>query len=104
MLYDVRMLLTAPIEGIISGSRLREHPVREFYIPAHGSFALKNLSPGRYDVRYRDLDNGRLARSEEFVIEERVGFDGASQIKTTVTLDKIQKNQVEIFGLLEAEF
>lgn len=83
---------------------LREYPVREFYIPAHGSFTMENLSPGLYDVRYRDLDNGRLARSEEFMIAEGVGVKGASQAKTTVTLDKIQRNRVEIFALLETEF
>ncbi len=83
---------------------LREDSVREFYIPAHGSFILKNLSPGLYDVRYRDLDNGRLARSEEFMIEEGVGVKGTQQVKVMVTLDKIQKNRVDTFGMLEAEF
>lgn len=83
---------------------LREYPVREFYIPAHGSFTVENLSPGLYDVRYRDLDNGRLARSEEFMIAEGAGVKGALQAKTTVTLDKIQRNRVEIFALLETEF
>lgn len=83
---------------------LREYPVRQFYIPAHGSFTLKNLSPGLYDVRYRDLDNGRLARSEEFMLAEDGGAKGAPHAKATVTLDKVQRNRVDIFALLETEF
>lgn len=83
---------------------LREYPVREFYLPAYGSFTLKNLSAGRYDLRYRDLDNGRLARSQEFVFDEDATDSTSTPAPVTVILDKIRLNEMQAFGMLEAEF
>jgi hypothetical protein len=82
---------------------LREEPVREFYIPAHGSFSLQSLSPGRYEVRYINLENGRLARSEEIVVAEGAALDRPLQAKITVSLGKMQNTRMEAIGLLEID-
>jgi len=46
------------------------YPVRQFYIPSFGNFTLNKVTAGSYDIRYRDLGNGGLSRSEAFYLEE----------------------------------
>ncbi|WPX17206.1 hypothetical protein RHM58_25295 [Pseudomonas sp. 10S4] len=46
-------------------------PARFVFIPAHGRFTIKAVTPGSYDVRYRDLVAGYLSRSEQFTLEEK---------------------------------
>lgn len=82
---------------------LNEYPVREFYIPAHGEFALRNLRSGRYDLRYFSLDNGRQAR-EELVIDEGKESDSASKTHLTVSLDSARNNGMESLGSTAAQF
>src|SRR5207244_236064 len=40
---------------LVSESGAQAFPARQFYIPAHRSFVVKNMRPGTYDVRYQDL-------------------------------------------------
>jgi len=79
-------------------------PVRWCYIPASGSFALNTVRAGRYDIRYRDLTNGRLSRSEEFKLEERQTPDGTQFSNLTMTLYKVQNGNMRTYGLAETEF
>jgi hypothetical protein len=44
----------------------RAFAVRWLFIRAHDSFLVKGIRPGRYDVRYRNLDTGYVARSDPF--------------------------------------
>lgn len=75
-------------------------PVRQFYISAHSQFTLKGVSPGSYDIRYRDLDTGGLSRSEEFSVEQT-----RTQYSTiTMTLYKVQDGNFQTFDLAESEF
>ncbi|TCS35961.1 DnaJ-like protein [Paucimonas lemoignei] len=80
---------------------LYELPVREFYIPAHGEFTLRNVSPGRYDLRYVSLDYGRQAR-EKIVIHEDAG--SAAQTQVTVRLDSATGTSMESIGLQVTQF
>jgi hypothetical protein len=38
-------------------------PVRHLFVPAQGSLAVEQLTPGRYELRYRNLATGALVRS-----------------------------------------
>lgn len=80
------------------------HPVRSFFIPAYGSFTLNKVTPGSYDVRYRDLNNGGLSRSEAFNLEEIATHDGTKYSKFTMTLYKVPHGNMQTYRLSEAEF
>lgn len=50
------------------------YPVRTSFIPKGGVFKMSSVDRGRYDVRYKQLENGALYKSEPFELkEERVG-------------------------------
>lgn len=46
-------------------------PVRTCFIPARSLFTFSTVRSGRYEVRYRDLKTGLLAKSEPFDLTER---------------------------------
>ena len=47
-----------------------ETPVRTAFVAAGERFTLSDLSPGRYELRYRDLDSGALTRSQRFELDD----------------------------------
>lgn len=80
------------------------YPVRMFYIPAGGQFTINKVTAGTYDIRYRDLDTGALARSDAFTLEETVMEDGTQYSDYTMTLYKVQNGNMKTFDLAEADF
>lgn len=89
---------------LVSLDGAQAYPVRQFYIPAFNSFALKKVTPGNYDIRYRDLSNGGLSRSEAFSVKETPTSDGIRYSNTTMTLYKVQHGNMQTYGLSEGEF
>jgi hypothetical protein len=79
-------------------------PVRQFYIPAFGKFTLSSVTAGNYDIRYRDLSNGVLSRSESFVLQEIPTDDGTRYSNFAMTLYKVQNGNMQTYGRSEAEF
>lgn len=79
-------------------------PVRSFFIPSHGSFTLNEVTAGRYDIRYRDLDSGHLSRSEQFDLEEVQEYNGTRYSNMTLTLYKVHNGNMQTFSLSEDEF
>ena len=79
-------------------------PIRQFFIPAGSRFTMNKVRAGKYDIRYRDLGNGGLSRSELFEVEEIESDDGISFSNITMTLYKVADGNFETFGLAEAEF
>lgn len=79
-------------------------PVQTFYIPAHGSFTMNNITAGSYDIRYRDLGSGHLSRSEPFSVEETRTYDGVQFSNMTMTLYKVRNGNMQTYGLAEDEF
>lgn len=79
-------------------------PVRYFYIPAYGSFTVKNISIGDYDIRYRDLDTGALSRSEKIELIERETFEGTEFSNVTLTLYKVRNGNMRTYQISESEF
>ena len=80
------------------------YPARQFYIPALSSLTLNNVTAGNYDIRYRDLSNGGLSRSEAFNLEETSTDSGIQFSNITMTLYKIANGNMQTYGLTEAEF
>jgi len=89
---------------LVSLDGAQAYPVRQFYIPAFGSFTLNKITAGSYDIRYRDLGNGGLSRSEAFNLEEIQTYDGVQYSNITMTLYKVQNGNMQTYGLAEAEF
>jgi hypothetical protein len=79
-------------------------PVRVFFIPAHGSFTLNNITPGSYDIRYQDLNNGGRSRSEQFSLEETPTYEGTQYSNFTLTLYKVRNGNMQTYDLAEDEF
>lgn len=89
---------------LISDNGVNAYPVRQFYIPAGGQFKVNGVRAGNYDVRYRDLNSGKLSRSEPFFLREIIEADGTRYSNLTMTLYKVKNGNMKTFGLTEAEF
>jgi hypothetical protein len=89
---------------LVSLDSPQAYPVRQFYIPAFGRFTLNKITAGSYDIRYRDLGNGGLSRSEAFNLEEIETSDGVQYSNITMTLYKVQNGNMQTYSLSEAEF
>lgn len=89
---------------LISLDGAKAYPVRQFFIPAFGSFTLNKVTAGQYDIRYRDLGSGGLSRSEAFNLEESQTYDGVQYSNITMTLYKVRNGNMQTYGLSEAEF
>lgn len=89
---------------LVSLAGEKAYPVRQFYIPAFGSFTLNKITAGSYDIRYRDLNNGGLSRSEAFSLDEIPTYNGIQYSNTTITLYKVHDGNMQTYDLSEAEF
>lgn len=79
-------------------------PVRHAFISANQSFTMNRIKAGRYDVRYMDLSDGSLSRSESFVLEEIHDLDGTRFSVTKMTLYKIANGNMQTYSLAPSEF
>ncbi len=78
--------------------------VRVFFIRAGKKFTTQNIKPGNYDIRYRDLNDGRLLRTDPFNLEESKDFNGSTKfIKYTLILKSIKGN-IKTHPISETEF
>ena len=62
------------------------------------------MTAGSYDIRYRDLGNGGLSRSEAFGLEEIPTYNGTQFSNISITLYKVQHGNMQTYGLSETEF
>jgi len=82
----------------------KSKPVRVFFVRANQRFTVENLTPGNYDVRYRNLDTGKLQRSEPLQLEEFRTTTGVRFSRTTLTLYKVRDGNAQIYDISESEF
>lgn len=80
------------------------YPVRHFFIPAFGKFTLEKVTAGNYDIRYRDLSNGKISRTEAFNLKETTTKKGTQFSNITMTLFKVSNGNMQTYDLSEAEF
>jgi hypothetical protein len=81
-----------------------ERPVRIFFLKAHDRFVLTHLKAGTYELRYRDLGSGTLARSEPFLLEETALDEGVRYSIATLALGPVRAGNPRMDELPEAEF
>jgi len=89
---------------LVSLDSAKAYPVRQFYIPAFRKFTLNKVTAGSYDIRYRDLRNGGLSRSEAFHLKEMPTIDGTQFSNITMTLYKVQNGNMHTYKISEEEF
>lgn len=91
----VKLIWLSPSEAI---------PARACFIPAKSSFTFEKVRAGRYDVRYRDLTSGNLAKTEEFLLEERKKINGTTYSNLKLTLFKVFNGNMKTEKIDEEEF
>lgn len=79
-------------------------PIRYAYIPAHQAFTMHNIRSGHYDIRYMDLSDGSLSRSESFELKEIRDALGVNYSVTTMTLYKVSNGNMQTYPLAPNEF
>lgn len=89
---------------IVSLDGKTAYPIRQFYIPAHGTFTVNKVRAGTYDMRYRDLESGGLSRSDPFTLEQVEDYEGIRYSNITMTLYKVANGNMQTHGLSETEF
>jgi hypothetical protein len=89
---------------LVSLDGTSETNVRQVFISASQSFTMSDISPGSYEIRYRDLASGHLSRSEVMEIAEVRNARGISFENHTVTLYRVSHGNFHMFGLPEERF
>ena len=79
-------------------------PIRHAYIPAGATFTMNKIRAGEYDLRYMDLSDGSLSRSESFSIQEIEEIGGVRYSMMTMTLYKVANGNMQTYPLSEDEF
>lgn len=78
--------------------------VRHFYIQGGGGFNIRDISPGNYDVRYKDLESGFISKSEPIQFEEYKEYDGIRFSNISMTLYKVTDGNMQTYSIPESEF
>jgi hypothetical protein len=78
--------------------------VRHVFIPANGKFTIANVSPGNYDVRYKDLDANQISRTESFLLQQINDDRGTTYSNVTLTLYKVRDGNMTSQPIQEANF
>jgi hypothetical protein len=89
---------------LVDMSEAVAYPVREIYIPAGSRFTATNLSAGTYQVRYRDLMTGALARTESFELTETRHGDRIRSSVAIWTLYKVVDGNAQLYPIDENQF
>jgi curved DNA-binding protein CbpA len=82
----------------------RTLPIRHIFIPKYGTFTMKSLPPGQYDVRYQGLSDGSLMRSEDFELLEFADANGIRFSNITMKLFKDAGGTLQTYPLDPSEF
>ena len=82
----------------------RAFPVRHLFIPKGESVKTKDLKPGQYDVRYRDLTTGALVKTQSFELVQVKEIDGIRFSEISMTLYKVKDGNMQTENISEIEF
>jgi hypothetical protein len=86
-------------------NKSKAKPVRFFFVRAHESFTAEKITPGKYDVRYRDLNSGGMTKTPEFQFNETKEEDGSVKYSDmTMTLYKVANGNMHTEPIDEEAF
>jgi curved DNA-binding protein CbpA len=89
---------------LVDVSQGNPRAVRSIFVPAYESYTINSISPGQYDIRYRDLEDGGLSRSESFTLFESKENNSTRYKNITITLYKVAHGNMETYAISENEF
>ena len=79
-------------------------PVRACYLPAHSQFLLTELTPGTYDMRYRNLSTGDYSKTVDFVLGETDAGGGADFSTLNLKLSGADGGKTQKGAIPELEY
>lgn len=82
----------------------KAHTVRQFFVPAHGSFVLRKVRQGSYDVRYMDLETGGKSGTPSFDLTETPMPGGVEYTQYELTLYTVFNGNMQMRPLSDDEF
>lgn len=94
---DVYVKLCHPSSGRCEG-------LRHVFIPLGSQFTMAKIASGTYEVRYRSLDTGSLARSEPITLREVAESGGIRFSVVKLTLYRVYGGNTSFTSLDENEF
>lgn len=78
--------------------------LRNVFVPQGSSFTMANIAPGAYDLRYRDLASGQIAKSEEIKLKQIDDGDSTRFSVVRITLYKVQGGNTNFTTVPEDQF
>jgi hypothetical protein len=78
--------------------------LRQVFIPVGTAFTLRNIRPGQYDIRYRDLETGKIEKSQAIVLREIEETDGVQFSVVTLTLYRVASGNTTFSQIPEGQF
>lgn len=78
--------------------------LRHVFIPQGSSFTMTNIVAGTYDIRYRDLTSGHIAKSEAVALRQIEDDQGTRYSVIRLTLYRVQHGNMSFEPLSEDQF
>ncbi len=85
-------------------NKSKAKPIRFFFVRARESFTAEKITPGKYDVRYKDLDSGSKAKTPEFQFTETTDSEGTKYSNMTMTLYKVANGNMRTESIDDDSF
>jgi hypothetical protein len=85
-------------------NKSKAKPVRFFFVRARESFTAEKITPGKYDVRYRDLNSGGTTKTPDFQLTETPEGESVNYSKMTMTLYKVANGNMQTEPIPEEAF
>lgn len=78
--------------------------VRVCFIPRRASFTLERITPGRYELRYQEVEDGTCLKTETFELSEKKRLQGVEYTRLQVPLYGLTGRSLELLRSDEREF
>ena len=77
---------------------------RVFNIRAGGTFVVREIVPGNYDLRFRNLKTGNIQKTEPIFFEEKRTSTGIQYSTVSFTLYTVKSGNAKMTAIDEAQF
>jgi DnaJ domain len=89
---------------LVYNASVFDQPVRHFFVPAGQTFTLIGVAPGAYDVRYQNLDDGGLYKSQGFELNEQAAGNSFDATNVSITLYALPGSTVQPMTIGRGDF
>ncbi len=89
---------------IRTGGSAGPNVVRQFFIPAGGSFKLETVSPGLYDLHYKELNDGGTFKTDPIALQEYESDGGIHYQSVRMTLYTVPGGNMRPVRISDADF